>query len=110
MGTRTNLTGTNNDAKFQVECHAGDAGGLKVRTNSLSVCIGQRVRRNGSEEMWDSVIVRCDEGADGSLTANVIVCHPDWDEPLQIASIQSRPQNGARHAPILEVDMKHHDA
>jgi len=79
--------------KFEVHCNAGAAGELHVGTESLSVKIGQRVRRDGSEEMWHSVLIRCDEANDGSLTIKVIVCHCDWDECRQIALIQSKPNH-----------------
>ena len=34
--------------KFEVRCHAGDAGHLKVASSSVSVRIGQRIRRDVS--------------------------------------------------------------
>jgi hypothetical protein len=81
--------------KFEVECNAGDAGELRVGTETLSVRVGQRVRRDGSDEMWHSVLIHCDAGEDGSLSIKVMVCHFDWDETRQIAFIQSTPnQNG----------------
>jgi len=64
--------------KFEVHCNAGASGELHVGTESLSVKIAQRVRRDGSEEMWYSVLIHCEESDDGSLTVKVIVCHFDW--------------------------------
>ena len=88
-----NVLGVKDDRKFEVHCNAGDAGELHVGTKSLSVKVGQRVRRDGSEEMWHSVLIHCDEAEDGSLTVRVIVCHFDWDESRQIALIQSKPNH-----------------
>ncbi len=34
--------------------------------------------------------VYADVGRDGALVLRVVVFNPDWDEPLQIASIKSR--------------------
>ena len=79
--------------KFEVHCNAGTAGELRVGTESLSVKIGQRVRRDGAEEIWHSVLIHCDEAEDGSLTVRVIVCHFDWDESRQIALIESKPNH-----------------
>jgi hypothetical protein len=74
---------------LQVRCR------LTVGPNSLSVCIGQRVRVDGIEEMWDSVGVYAQEEEDGSLVVRVLVFNPDWDEALQIACIRSRPGDAA---------------
>ena len=43
--------------------------------------------------MWDSVAVYTQEDADGTLVVRVLVFSPDWDEPLQIARISSRPDD-----------------
>src|SRR6266853_6016860 len=94
------------DRKFEVHCHAGEVGKLCVGTQSLSVRIGQRVRREGNEEIWHSVLIRCEEGEGGSLTVKVIVCHFDWDEPRQIASIQSVPNHKGNNAPALLCDLE----
>jgi len=79
--------------KFEVHCNAGAAGELRVGTESLSVKIGQRVRRDGAEEIWHSVLIHCDEAEDGSLTVRVMICHFDWDESRQIALIESKPNH-----------------
>jgi hypothetical protein len=91
---------------FEVNCNAGDAGRLHAKTNSVSIRVGQRVRRNGAAQIWDSVIILCQETEDGNLAAKVIVCHPDWEQQLQIAQIQSRPTEGNPSIPILEFDLK----
>jgi len=80
--------------KFEVRCNAADAGELFVGTDSVSVQVGQRIRRDGVEEIWHSVGVYAKEDEDGTLVIRVLVFNPDWDEPLQIASIRSRPQDG----------------
>jgi len=41
------------------------------------------------EELWSPLLVECKEHGDGSLAIEVVVCHPDCDEPLRIAFIQS---------------------
>ena len=79
------------ERQFEVECRAGEAGSLVVGSESLSVQIGQRLLREGSGEMWHSVAVYANEEEDGSLVIRVLVFNPDWDEPLQIARITSRP-------------------
>ena len=79
--------------KFEVRCHAGNAGHLEVVSDAVSVKIGQQIRREGKEEFWGSLLVECKEQDDGSLAVEVVVFHPDWDEPLRIASIQSNPSD-----------------
>ncbi len=80
-------------ASFRVNCDAGKTGQFRAETNSLWVRVGQRVRRCGAEEMWDSEAIESTAQPDGTLVLRVIVFNPDWDEPLQIASIRSRPQD-----------------
>jgi hypothetical protein len=93
------------DRKFQIQCNASEDGQLHVKTDSLSVRIGQLIRRDGAAEMWDSVIVLCQQNEDGSLSARVIVCHPEWDQHLQIANIQSHSPGRDNTSPALRIDL-----
>ncbi len=81
------------DRKFEVHCHAGEAGELRVGAESVSIKVGQRLRMDGAEQIWHSVGVYAKEDEDGTLVVRVVVFNPDWDEPLQIASIKSRPHD-----------------
>ena len=95
------------DRKFEVRCDAMPDGQLQVKSKSLSVSVSQMIDGNKSEEMWQSVLVICDQGDDGSLTTKVIVCHPDWDQNLQIACIRSSVSGERNQAtPPLEIDLK----
>ncbi len=91
--------------KFQVRCDAGDSGRFEVGTDTLSVRVGQRMRLEGEEEVWDSVHILCKEQQDGSLTVEVLICHPDWEEPQRIASIHSHPQDRNTGRPNLECEL-----
>ncbi len=92
--------------KFQVQCDAGSPGRFEVGTDTLSVRVGQRMRAGKEEEMWDSVQILCKEHADGSLTVEVLVCHPDWEEAQTIAAIHSRPNESDTAAPSLRCDLE----
>ncbi len=92
--------------KFQVRCDAGSPGRFEVGTDTLSVRVGQRMRVGKEEEMWNSVHILCKEQEDGSLTVEVLVCHPDWEEPQIIAAIHSRPQDNDTAAPSLKCDLE----
>jgi hypothetical protein len=94
-----------NDRKFEVCCNANADGQLHVLTDSLSIRAGQVIRRNGIEEIWDSVLVFCQIGEGGVLSTRVVVCHPDWDQHLQIASIQSMRSADGQSAPALEINL-----
>lgn len=96
----------NNDHRFEIQCDAGDAGRLHAKTQSVSVRIGQQTRRNGAPEIWDSLIILCQATEDGKLSAKVIVCHPDWDQHLQIAHLKSCPSEANPSIPALEFDLK----
>jgi hypothetical protein len=92
--------------KFEVRCHAGNAGHLEVASDAVSVKIGQQIRREGKEELWGSLLVECKEQDDGSLAVEVVVFHPDWDEPLRIASIQSNPSDENVEKSTLRFDFE----
>jgi hypothetical protein len=78
--------------KFEVHCRAGDARWSScVGAESVSVKVGQRLRRDGGQEIWHSIGVYAKEEDDGTLVVQVLVFNPEWDEALQIASIKSRP-------------------
>jgi hypothetical protein len=79
--------------RFRVRCEAGNENRFCVATESLTVTVGQRVLREGAPEMWDSVSIYAKEDQEGNLVVEVLVFNPDWDEPLRIASIRSRPQD-----------------
>ncbi len=89
-----------------MRCHAGNAGHLEVASDAVSVKVGQQIRREGKEEFWGSLLVECKEQDDGSLTVEVVVLHPDWDEPLRIASIQSNPADGNVEGSTLRFDFE----
>jgi hypothetical protein len=92
---------------FEVDCTASPVGSFRAGADSLSVTIGQRMPSPGGEEMWDSVTIQCrEEGSE--LAIRVLVCHPGWDEPLQVACIRSQPGIEApRHGQILQVSLEH---
>ena len=75
---------------FTVRCDAGPDGLFNASIRKLSLTVSQQISRNGSLESWDSVLVLADQQG-ASLVIRVLVCHPDWDEPLQIATIESLP-------------------
>ena len=92
------------DRKFEVRCDARPVGHLEARTDALSVSVSQLIKQNGVAEMWQSVLVICEQDEDGALATKVIICHPDWDQNLQIACIRSGPAQG-NPAPNLEIDL-----
>jgi hypothetical protein len=57
--------------------------------------------------MWDSVSVYAQEDQDGTLIVRVMVFNPDWDEPLQIACIRSRPGEASTDGAALECNLDH---
>jgi hypothetical protein len=93
--------------KFEVRCDAGNAGHLEVGSDSVSIRIGQRIRKEGKQEFWGSLLVECKEQDDGSLAVEVVVFDPDWDEPVRIASLQSRPCDLSPATAALRCDLQH---
>jgi len=87
------LTPAANQSGFLVECDAGRAGRFRATADSFWINVGQRVQRHGAQEMWESIAVEGEQEQDGTLLVRVVVFSPDWDEPLQIASLRSRPHD-----------------
>jgi len=85
----------NDELKFQVNCDAGANGQLRVASEQLVVNVGQKIVRDGHTEIWDSVVVKCSEETDGSCTVNVLLCNPDWEEPMHLACLRSSPDTGS---------------
>ena len=84
----------------------GVQGDLKLaRTRCQYVSVNE-CESGKEEEMWNSVQILCKEQEDGSLTVEVLVCHPDWEEPQTIAAIHSHPQNSNTAAPSLKCASK----
>ncbi len=95
MNARPSVPAVLDDKKFQVFCKAANENRFCVDTDDLCVAVSQRIRRDAGEEMWESVGVYAREDEEGTLVIRVLVFNPDWEEPLQIASIRSRPRDGA---------------
>lgn len=83
------------NGNFRAAYAVGKGNASAIRGNHLSVKVGQRVRLNGTEQMWDSVGIYAEGQPDGTLVVRVVVFNPDWDGPLQIACIRSRPDDAA---------------
>jgi hypothetical protein len=93
--------------RFQVSCKADPIGAFTAGSNSVVVTVGQRIRREDHEEIWDSVSVYAQEDPDGTLVVRVKVFNPDWDEPLQIACIRSRPGKDSMNLTALGCNLDH---
>jgi len=104
---KLDLANSRDNGKFGVRCHAEDVGHLEVTSGSASVRISQRIRRAGKLELWGSLLVECKEQDDGSLAVEVVVYHPDWDEPMRIASIQSNPSDEDAAEPTIRCNLQH---
>jgi len=76
---------------FQVKCDAGGAGSFGANAQRVFVTVGQRILRDGREQMWESVVVLAAKERDGTLRTRVLLCNPEWDEPLEIAHVESKP-------------------
>ena len=82
-----------NAAAFQIRCDAGQSGALTANPDHISVTLGQLVWRDGTEQMWDFLLVLSKREKNGTLRTRVLLCHPDWDDPLEIALIESDSEN-----------------
>jgi|SRR5579859_664152 len=94
------------DPKFEIRCDASPNGQLHVKNHALSVAISQLVSTNDVRESWQSVLIISEESPDGLLTTKIIVCHPQWDQNLQIACIKSRAAGPQFPRGTFEIDLK----
>lgn len=85
---------------FQIRCEAGASNRFAVQSDSVTVTIGQRVIRSRGTETWDSVAVYGRKNDDGELIVEVVVFNPDWEGPLRIACIRSRPEDASCLVPL----------
>lgn len=74
---------------FHVRCNANSSGAFEADSDGVSVAVGQRVFRAGNQQIWDFLLVLSKRDSEGVLTTRVLLCHPDWDEPLEIAAVES---------------------
>jgi hypothetical protein len=95
------------DHQFQLHCEAGASGHFEIGAKSLSLRIGQRISQHKPPLIWDSVVIRCTYDEEGSLSVKIDICNPCWDEPLQIASVVSRPAARADAPPFMNFDLTH---
>ena len=93
--------------RFGVNCNARDAGSLTANTDSLSVMASLRIHRENATEFWQCIGVYSNVEEDGGLMLQVVIFHPDWEEPLQIAHLRSRPQASSSAVAPLERNLEH---
>lgn len=78
---------------FHLRCDAAPSGTFETGCSSMSVTVGQRISRADVEQMWDFVLVLSRGKGDGTLVTRVLLCYPEWSEPLEIASVESSPHS-----------------
>ena len=101
-----NVHNSGSNERFRIRCDAGDDNCVRVTTESLTLTAGKRVLGDGTLEMWHCVSIYAEEDQDSNLVVEVLVFDPDWDEPIPIAFIRSRPQD-ARCLPALAFCLDH---
>ena len=73
---------------------------LQISADVLWFRIEQRIQRAGMLEKWNSLSVYCQQEPGGALLLRVVVFNPDWDGPLQIATIRSWPSDPRSLVPL----------
>lgn len=91
---------------FRVQCDAGHSGQFEVANSNVKLKVGQRIRKDGQDEMWDSLRVACQEQEDGSLAVEIVIFHPQWDKALRIAYAVSAPGDARAEDPTLGFDLE----
>lgn len=72
-----------------IRCDARASGNFNTLTKSAVITIAHELLRDGYVQMWEVVLVRAEQGNDGLLKTRIFLCHPEWDEPFEVASIES---------------------
>ena len=78
---------------FHLHCDAETAGALDTSADRISVAVGQTILRDDTQQMWDFLLVLSKRERNGKLSTRVLLCHPHWDDPLEIALIESDSEN-----------------
>jgi len=89
---------------FEIHCDAGATGAIHTLADAISVRIGQRIGPEATD-LWDSIIIVCENSDDGIFSAKIIVCHPDWEKHLQIAHIRSGVFSPDSKQPSFEMNL-----
>ena len=94
---------------FRVTGDAGKWGKFQIDAGWFSFAVAQKFRQAGAEPegMWESLGVYCTQELDGELVIRVIVFNKDWDSPLQIARIASRPEDGEELLTPIGFNLNH---
>ncbi len=95
-------------APLRVECNVDEEMSLSIPAAYAAFTAWQRVRRQGDEQLVESVHVRCKEEDDGSVTVRVVIWTPKFPDGLQIALLRSRPEDTSTDDDI-ECDLNHKD-
>ena len=54
----------------------------------MTLTIGRGARRARIDTIWHAVGVYAKDMEDGALHVRALIFSPDWDEPLQVASLR----------------------
>ena len=81
------------NSAVRVSCDAGTAGSFAGTGHKVSVRVGHSILRDGTEQMWEFLLVLSKREKNGKLATRVLLCHPHWDDPLEIAVIESDSEN-----------------
>ncbi len=93
--------------EFEIAGDAGKWGQLRVQAGWFVVRFFQKIRRAGKEEMFESMGVYCGEDQGGGLAIRVIVFNPDWEAPMQIARIVSKPNDPVEYLTPVGFNLDH---
>ncbi len=93
--------------EFEITGDAGKWGQFHIQAGWFVLRFSQKIRRAGTEQMFESIGVYCGEEKDGALATRVILLNPDWGAPLQIARIVSRPNDRAEYLAQVGFNLDH---
>ncbi|HYL64707.1 MAG TPA: hypothetical protein VE077_19000 [Candidatus Methylomirabilis sp.] len=93
--------------QFSVEVDAGQWGRLQVEAKWLTFTLAQKIRTKEAGQMFDSVGIYCTQEHNDALVIRVVIFHPDWAAPLQIARIESRPETQEELLEPIGINLNH---
>lgn len=93
--------------EFRVHGDAGMWGEILIDAKWFNFTCSQRIRQAGAQEMFESVGLYFTQEPDGALVIRVVVFNPDWETPLQIARIESRPDSSEDLLTPLGLNLDH---
>ena len=81
------------NAAVCVSCEARRRFVFGKTSKRVSVRVARSILRDGTEQMWELLLVFSKRQKNGAHATRVLLCNPDWNDPFEIAFIEADSEN-----------------